>query len=249
MAMTRQSDCFPAQEHDLADVLAVRVCRGLLGVANVVVLVNRGTIGHSLGVLTKRPTGTFLSARLLADQGLPEPDIRRISFQILVAIISIHGRSCVHRDIRPETVMMTRHGKARLADFGTAALLAGPRCLTDRVGTPWYMAPEFYEVPVEYGPSADMWAFGVLLCDMVRGRGERSSPPQSATDVVQWASDLVWGLRDLSVSGELKSVIEAVLDSCPSQRAKAAQLFHHPFYEPERSVWDGVLDVVSDSNE
>jgi serine/threonine protein kinase len=98
----------------------LRVRLGLRGSANVVVLVNRGNVGHSLGLLTESPAGAFMSARLPANQGFPERDIRRISFQILVAIVSIHSRRCVHRDIRPEAIMLTRHGTARLADFGTA---------------------------------------------------------------------------------------------------------------------------------
>jgi serine/threonine protein kinase len=140
----------------------------LVGCPHVVLIVECCPAAESLLDFVKRSPGNDLSVALGA-WSFTEADIRRISFDILTAISEIHSRSCVHRDIKPETILLSRRGKAYLADFGRSTGFAW-RFMSDPVGMPWYMAPELFREHVKYDYSVDMWAFGVLLFDMVSGR-------------------------------------------------------------------------------
>jgi serine/threonine protein kinase len=218
---------------------------------NVAVLVGSCPDADSSSFSLEPYTGSDLSTAL-AKKTFWEEDIWRVSFDILVGIRSIHRRSYVHRDIRPETILMTGSGKVYVGDFGTSALLPGG-CplegpLHQPVGTPHYMAPEFYQVPLEYDRAVDMWAFGVVLFEMVSRREEPSCSPQSLNDVFEWGLYMVTRLRQFRVSAELKKVITSLLDLAPERRPTAARLLRHPFYQRELSARKEQDDWASDSD-
>ena len=77
-----------------------------------------------------------------------------------------HAQGVVHRDVKPDNILIDASGRAKVADFGLA-LMAGESRLTQTgamVGTPYYMAPEtFSGERALVGPPADVWALGVML--------------------------------------------------------------------------------------
>ena len=97
-------------------------------------------------------------------------DALRIAAQVASALAAAHAAGIVHRDVKPANVLFDAEGAARLADFGIAKLLEEPDVLTrnSAVGTPAYMSPEQSRGDA-VDPSADLWALGVMLHEMLTG--------------------------------------------------------------------------------
>ncbi len=87
--------------------------------------------------------------------------------QVLLALEYLHRLRVIHRDVKPENIMLTHNGYLKLVDFGFAKLVT--RRTYTFCGTPEYLAPEIL-LHRGYGPSVDWWAFGILLFEMVVGR-------------------------------------------------------------------------------
>jgi serine/threonine protein kinase len=117
-----------------------------------------------------------LNLSTVVDRGsLTDQQIRSIFTDLLNALRSIHGQGIIHRDIKPEAVLLASpNGPAYLSDFGTAwhPSLSGPVEPPDKkildIGTGPYRAPEVLFGNTSYGPPVDMWGVGVLLAECCR---------------------------------------------------------------------------------
>lgn len=72
----------------------------------------------------------------------------------------------MHRDIKPDNIMITADNTVRLIDFGLS-VASSKRNLTEIAGTPYYMAPEVLQST--YGKQSDLWSLGVVLYTLVCG--------------------------------------------------------------------------------
>ncbi|WP_433136080.1 serine/threonine-protein kinase [Actinomadura nitritigenes] len=114
-------------------------------------------------------------ADLVAEQGpLPVTWAAAIAAQVCSVLAVAHGRSLVHRDIKPQNLMVTRDATVKVLDFGVATVLdaAGIVRITrtgEIVGTPAYMAPE--QLRNERAtPRTDLYALGCVVYEMLAGR-------------------------------------------------------------------------------
>ena len=87
--------------------------------------------------------------------------------QLFMAVSHLHAQGIVHRDIKPQNIMIDKHDQVRLIDFGLAAIKRHGKSLDTIAGTPLYMSPEVLKG--NYGKEADMWSLGVLLYTLVSG--------------------------------------------------------------------------------
>jgi serine/threonine protein kinase len=202
---------------------------------------------HAVGRYGDRPyvaleyvPGGTLRARM--SQGpLPEASAVTIALAIAEALAHSHERGVLHRDLKPVNVLIDQDGRARVADFGVAAIVDAdpsseetaveverrgdgsnepPRPLVG--GTPSYMAPERWESSVVL-PAADVWALGVILFEMLAGR--HPFRMGSSTSIVAAIRSREPPELPASVaSPELGRLVSACLDRNPHSRPTAKEV-------------------------
>ena len=116
--------------------------------------------------------GRTLGERLRRDPRLPEAEAVRIASQVCTGLDYLHHNGVVHRDLKPDNIMLCDDGTIRIMDFGIASFGNARRLtfagLTSAMGTPDYIAPE--QVRGKRGDArTDVYALGVMLYEMTTG--------------------------------------------------------------------------------
>jgi len=179
--------------------------------------------------------GESLRDRLDRETQLPVDDAIQICLEVADALGHAHAKGIVHRDIKPDNVMLTG-GHALVADFGIARASAeGTEKLTSTgmsVGTPTYMAPE-QAVGETVGPTADLYSLGCMLYEMLAGE-----PPftgkNGAAIMAKHAMETVPSIRVVrpNVPEEVEAAIFASMGKVPADRPQSAAAFMEIFGVP-----------------
>ncbi len=118
--------------------------------------------------------GPSLQTRVKDGSPLAAADAVRLLVPISEAVAFAHARNVVHRDLKPDNVLLDAGGRPRVTDFGLARHLSNPGNLTGGgqiLGTPRYMAPEqVRNAEGAVGPAADVYALGGILVFVLTGR-------------------------------------------------------------------------------
>ncbi|CAJ0558101.1 unnamed protein product, partial [Mesorhabditis spiculigera] len=101
--------------------------------------------------------------------GIPEDLIKKVIYQLLLAVQFCHAHNCIHRDVKPENILLTKSDVVKLADFGFARIINNTEMYTDYVATRWYRSPELLVGDTQYGPPVDIWAIGCVFAEMITG--------------------------------------------------------------------------------
>jgi len=91
-----------------------------------------------------------------------EPTSQKVMIGLLGALDHMHKHGYVHRDVKPENVLMTKDGIPKLADFGISARLSDGVEMARRCGSPGYAGPEMWLSGQQYGAKVDVFAAGAL---------------------------------------------------------------------------------------
>ncbi|XP_066543556.1 cyclin-dependent kinase 3-like [Amia ocellicauda] len=100
--------------------------------------------------------------------GLPLALIQSYLFQLLQGVAFCHSHRVIHRDLKPQNLLIDQAGAIKLADFGLARAFGVPlRTYTHEVVTLWYRAPEILLGVKYYSTAIDMWSIGCIFAEMV----------------------------------------------------------------------------------
>ncbi|KAG2546952.1 putative cyclin-dependent kinase F-2 [Panicum virgatum] len=102
---------------------------------------------------------------------LPEATVRAAMWQLLTAAEKMHGARVVHRDIKPQNILVGGDGRSvvvMLCDFGLA-MSTDERPPYEPAGTLWYMAPEMLLEKPDYDERVDAWSLGCVMAELVNG--------------------------------------------------------------------------------
>ncbi|MGA4932130.1 serine/threonine-protein kinase [Streptomyces incarnatus] len=154
------------------------------------------------------------------DEGtLDAREAARIGLEVLGALEAAHAAGVLHRDVKPDNVLLGRHGRVVLTDFGIARFEGDTR-LTDTggfVGSPEYVAPEGVSGQLP-GPASDLWSLAVLLYTATEGvspfrRGSTPAALQSVLDATP--------APPAAARGPLAEAIDGLLRKDPARRPSA----------------------------
>jgi hypothetical protein len=113
--------------------------------------------------------GEDLSSLIRRIGRLPQDKAVEISRQICAGLAAAHERGVIHRDLKPSNVMLDGAGKARITDFGLAAIAATIQGSEVRAGTPAYMAPEQL-AGKEVTLKSDIFSLGLVMFEILTGK-------------------------------------------------------------------------------
>lgn len=145
---------------------------GMLSHPNIVGVHDWGQAGDVYFMVMEYIRGSNLRALLSRAGPLPPAQAAEIVSQVLAALGHAHVQGIVHRDVKPENVLITREGVVKVADFGLARALAESRVTHAPgtvTGTVQYLAPEQIQgEPAD--PKTDLYATGIVLYELLVGR-------------------------------------------------------------------------------
>lgn len=125
--------------------------------------------GETLAIVMDLVDGSDLRGELRARGALDPARVSEWGAQVAAALQAAHRHDVIHRDVKPENVLIdAQTGEAKLTDFGIARLVDGAQRSTMLLGTPLYMAPEIAEGR-QPTPAADLYSLGVMLYEMCCG--------------------------------------------------------------------------------
>jgi len=194
-----------------------------------------------------------VSARKLCEAGaLPLPEAVRIVREAARALAAAHRSSIVHRDVKPENILLTRDGRVKVSDFGIAHVAGGFDAKLTRtgqiIGTPHYMAPEQVDGLALDG-RADIYALGASLFHLVTGTTPFTGPTALQVCMKHLSAPIPSAReRNAAVPPEVDAVIAKAMAKDPGARFATADEFAdalEPFAGPRRPLSEQALAAAT----
>ncbi|KAK7789644.1 hypothetical protein R5R35_007710 [Gryllus longicercus] len=144
-----------------------------------------------------------------------EPRARFYAAEVTLALQFLHRNGVVYRDLKLDNILLDHEGHCKLADFGMCKEgIADGATTTTFCGTPDYIAPEILQ-ELDYGPSVDWWALGVLMYEMMAGQ-----PPFEADNEDDLFESILHDdvLYPVWLSKEAVSILKGFMTKNPAKR-------------------------------
>ena len=191
---------------------------------NVVKVYDAGELDGRLFIVMEYVEGETLAEVLLRRGAFRPAEATQLALQICSGLAHAHAHGIVHRDIKPQNLLVEPDGSLKIADFGIAKP-EGATTLTEAggiIGTAAYLAPEQL-AGEEATPASDVYSLGAVLYEMLTGR-----PPRDVETLTQLircpADEPVTAVRELvpAVPPALESVVMWCLAGVPRYRPASA---------------------------
>ncbi|KAF7664879.1 hypothetical protein LDENG_00163120 [Lucifuga dentata] len=202
-------------------------------------------------VMEYMPGGDLVN--LMSNYDVPEKWARFYTAEVVLALDGIHAMGFIHRDVKPDNMLLDKAGHLKLADFGTCMKMNKDgmvRCDT-AVGTPDYISPEVLKSQGGdgyYGRECDWWSVGVFLYEMLVG-----DTPFYADSLVGTYSKIMNHKNaltfpdDSDISNDAKNLICAFLTDREVRlgRNGVDEIKRHPFFKNDQWTWDNIRETAA----
>ncbi|XP_050995506.1 rho-associated protein kinase 2b isoform X1 [Labeo rohita] len=202
-------------------------------------------------VMEYMPGGDLVT--LTSNYDIPEEWARFYTAEVVLALDAIHSLGFIHRDIKPDNMLLDRNGHLKLADFGTCMKMDSSgmvRCDT-AVGTPDYISPEVLMSQGGtgyYGRECDWWSVGVFIYELLVG----DTPFYAESLVGTYGKIMDHKNRltfpdDIEMSKEAKDLICAFLSDREVRlgRTGVDEIKCHPFFKNDQWTFDTIRDTMA----
>ncbi len=166
--------------------------------------------------------GDDLGALLQRIGRLPAEKAMEISRKLCAGLAAAHARGVIHRDLKPQNIMLNKRGEVLIMDFGLAAIADQLSGAEARNGTPAYMSPEQLK-GIEVTAKSDIYSLGLILFELFTGKKAYSATSVPQLIAAQEASTLA-GMTTLAsdVDPAVEKVVRACLNPDASKRPGSA---------------------------
>lgn len=202
-------------------------------------------------VMEYMPGGDLVN--LMSNYDVPEKWARFYTAEVVLALDGIHSMGFIHRDVKPDNMLLDKSGHLKLADFGTCMKMNKDgmvRCDT-AVGTPDYISPEVLKSQGGdgyYGRECDWWSVGVFLYEMLVG-----DTPFYADSLVGTYSKIMNHKNaltfpeDSDISKDAKSLICAFLTDREVRlgRNGVDEIKRHGFFKNDQWTWENIRETAA----
>lgn len=202
-------------------------------------------------VMEYMPGGDLVN--LMSNYDVPEKWAKFYTAEVVLALDAIHSLGLIHRDVKPDNMLLDKYGHLKLADFGTCMKMDESgmvRCDT-AVGTPDYISPEVLKSQGGdgyYGRECDWWSVGVFLFEMLVG-----DTPFYADSLVGTYSKIMDHKNslhfpdDVEISKHAKDLICAFLTDREVRlgRNGVEEIKSHQFFKNDQWNWDNIRETAA----
>lgn len=190
---------------------------------------------------------------LMSNYDVPEKWAKFYCAEIVLALDSIHQMGFVHRDVKPDNMLLDKNGHVRLADFGTCMKMDSKNLVwcDTAVGTPDYISPEVLEsqssasnLRKPYSNLCDWWSVGVVLFEMIFGDTPFYADSLIGTygKIMDHKNSLKIDHPEIVISKDARSLIRSFLTDQSERLGKngVEEIKAHPFFSNETWTFDSI---------
>lgn len=198
------------------------VCRKL-GHPNIVNLIDAGDVGGVSYIAMEYVDGQTLKELINQSGSIPQEDAVRYTLQILAALGHAHQRGIIHRDVKPQNVMISRSGQIKVGDFGIAGMADTKTLTTDGnvMGSVHYFSPEQAK-GMKATTASDLYSVGVILYEMLTGHVPFEGETAVSVAMMHLMEEPKPVEQQAKVSPAVAMIVRRSLKKLPQERYQSA---------------------------
>ncbi|KAK4814023.1 hypothetical protein QYF61_004653 [Mycteria americana] len=171
-----------------------------------------------------------------------EGTVKLFICELVLALDYLQSRHIIHRDIKPDNILLDEHGHVHITDFNIATMLTKEIEVTTIAGTKPYMAPEMFNStkPTGYSFAVDWWSLGITAYELLRTRRPYHIRSNTSTNEIAHMFKTAAVMYPAAWSADMVSLIKKLLEPNPEKRfSQLRDIQDFPYLSDVN--WDAVL--------